>query len=216
VRPTAGVALAVLLGGCAATPTMGTIAPSPDYPEASFRAFVGAPISVEQDGYVCTTSTVDTAGNEDCLYADSVYQGRYRVVETLVGPLPAGEVKVRMAGHGGIPDDVHQPFVLLLVAERPDGLRMLRYQAHAVQRTVDGRWAACGDPLAGEDGSRASELRFPPGTEFGPSGRANDPYFIERRIRGAEPGDYEVRDGKLLCRRGIYIDEIVRRWGRVR
>jgi hypothetical protein len=208
------VALVVLLGGCAEVLPLGVIAPIQDYPPESLRAFVGAPIRVEEAGHACTGSMVADDGSTQCLYVDSVYRGRYRVVETLVGPLPGPEATVRMSGHGGIPDAVHRPFVLLLAAETEDGLKLLRYQAHAVHRTVEGRWAACGDPLARDGRSSAKALRFPPGTDFGPP--ADDAYFVERRLREAEPGDYEERDGRLLCRRGIFADEIVGAWGRMR
>jgi hypothetical protein len=143
-----------------------------------------------------------------------VYRGRYRVVETLVGPLPDAEVTLRMSGHGGVPDDVHRPFVLLLAHKTEDGLKLLRYQAYAAHRTVEGRWAVCADPLADDEKSHAQPLQFPPGTDFGPPG--DDAYFVERHLRNAEPGDYEERDGRLLCRRGIYVDEVVNAWGQPR
>jgi hypothetical protein len=119
-----------------------------------------------------------------------------------------------MAGHGGVPDDVHRPFVLLLARKAEDGLRLMRYQAYAAHRTVEGRWAVCGDPLAGEGESQAQPLQFPPGADFGPP--ASDPYFVKRLLDEAEPGDYEERDGRLLCRRGIFVEEIVGAWGQPR
>ena len=204
------VALAAALAGCATPSPLMPIAPNPDVPPEAIHAFVAERIAVESVGQACTGSVVDESGEVTCLYADSVYRGRYRVVESLVGTLPPGEVTVRMAGHGGLPDAVERPLVLLIAAERDGELRLLRYQVFAVQRTQEGRWATCGDPrLATRDGQEGGlvPLRFAPGKDFGPVPAGRNASWLAEDF----PADfYTLRNGRIECHHGEYADTVVR------
>jgi hypothetical protein len=118
-------------------------------------------------------------------------------------------VTVRMSGHGGLPDALDRPLVLLFAAERDGELRLLRYQAFAVQRTQEGRWAACGDLpfLVGDKEWGSVPLRFAPGMDFGPV----PPERSAGSLAEDFPADYyTLRDGRIGCHHGEYADTVVR------
>lgn len=100
-----------------------------------------------------------------CIHLDGRYRARYRIVQPVYGAHDGAEISFDAYDHYGEPAFADHRHVLLFVSRTWDGSYLHhKYQFYPVFKTLDGRWAGCGNPYdAGHAGPRpvlAQPLRF--------------------------------------------------------
>lgn len=83
------------------------------------------------------------------IWFDSAFDAKYRVVESVHGEFDGNIIEFRAFDHYGYPPFATTSHALLFVSKHKGKLYHEKYQYHAVYKTIDGRWAACGDPYRG-------------------------------------------------------------------
>jgi hypothetical protein len=138
----------------------------------------------------------------NCWVFDVQFKSRYRPLLWLEGGAGTESVDVSIWGHTEIDAMDHRTALLFAFKDKP--LTLARYRMYAVDPTVDGRWAYCGDHY-GDFASLLRPIAF------------RDDIVIEnvsrwpaQRIAKAFPAPtYELRGDEVHCTRGIYVEDLV-------
>ncbi len=173
--------------------------------------FVGELISIEKLPDPCQKEQKET-GVLSCVTMDALYRAKYGVVLPVAGAYSHAEITFDVADHYGFPPFAYFKNALLFVGLYDDGPWLHKYQAIAVHRTTDGQWASCGEVKYRKESdptpSMLHDLQFE--SEIESAGNASDPEWIElvsRWKKSKQQGDYEVKSGKIRCKRGILLPD---------
>lgn len=176
--------------------------------------FVGERISIEPMADPCEVEAKQT-GQVRCIAMDALYRATYRVVQPVVGQ-PGAEVTFELADHHGFPHFALSSHALLFVAIDKDRNWLHKYQGYPMLRSVDGRWAACGEFIhPGVDNSllhRVTPLVFAvPVATKSAFPKEEWEYLLPRW--SAQRDTYRIEDDQVHCLRGVPVEtvyEIVR------
>ena len=83
------------------------------------------------------------------IWDDAAFDAKYRVLESVYGEFEGNIIEFRVFDHYGFPPFAKEPYALLFVSKHEGKLHHEKYQYHTVYKTIDGRWASCGDPYLG-------------------------------------------------------------------
>ena len=141
------------------------------------------------------------------IWFDEVFDAKYRVLESVYGEFEGNIIEFRVFDHYGYPPFAKHSHALLFVSKHKGKLYHEKYQYHTVYRTLDGRWAACGDPYLGREYHRKpfspKPLIFPEPVTFDLA------EFSEKQRKAifVEPY-FEIIEGRAVCRMGAFVDEL--------
>ncbi len=141
------------------------------------------------------------------MWLDQGFNAKYRVVESVYGEFDGGVIEFRVWDHYGYPRFAKFPHALLFVSRHEGSLYHEKYRYYTVHQTIDGRWAACGDPYARVPVHRKpfdpKPLPFSEPVTFSLNNYRKewvDAFFV--------PPYFEIVDGKAVCKMGAYVDEL--------
>src|SRR5690606_38343130 len=99
-------------------------------------------------------------GRTGLIQMDALFRARYRVVLPITGAAAGEVVEFDVADHYGFPGFARIRHALLFVAVSDEGTWLHKYQAIAVHRTQDGRWASCGDVRLDPAAPKSAQLQM--------------------------------------------------------
>lgn len=142
------------------------------------------------------------------VWFDSAFDVKYRVIESVHGEFEGNIIEFRVFDHYGYPPFAKHPHALLFVSKHKGKLYHEKYQYHTVHKTIDGRWAACGDPyLLGMEYHRKpftpKPLRFAEPITFN-----LEEYSEKQKQELFKQPYFEIVDGKAFCKMGAFVDEL--------
>lgn len=168
----------------------------PGVQKSDLYVFVGEKIDV--------TEVVPPNGE---IWFDSAFDAKYRILETVSGEFDGDVIEFRAFDHYGFPPFATQKNALLFVSKYKGKLYHEKYQYYHVYQTIDGRWAACGDPYLGMDYHRkpflAKDLVFPKPVVFERHNLNNEQF----KSIYFEPF-FETNGRNAVCKMGAYVNEL--------
>ena len=139
---------------------------------------------------------------------DAVFDAKYRVLEPVYGEFEGNTIEFRVFDHYGYPPFAKYPHSLLFVSKHEGKLYHEKYQYHTVYKTIDGRWAACGDPYI--HGMEYHRKPFTPKPlTFAEPITFDLAKYTDKQKKAifAEPY-FEIENGKAVCKMGAFVDEL--------
>lgn len=142
------------------------------------------------------------------MWMDQGFDVRYRIIEEVFGEFDGGIIEFKAFDHYGFPPFAKYKHALLFVSKEKGKLYHEKYVFFDVYKTLDGRWASCGDPYlhAGEYHRKPftpKQLDFP------------SPIVFDRRDLTEKqfqkiyfPPFFEVDGKNATCKMGAYVDEL--------
>ena len=138
---------------------------------------------------------------------DSVFDAKYRVLESVYGEFEGNAIEFRVFDHYGYPPFAKHSHALLFVSKHEGKLYHEKYLYHVVYKTIDGRWAACGDPYLGMEYHRKpftpKTLTFAEPITFDFADYTDK----QKKAMFTEPY-FEIGKRKAVCKMGAFVDEL--------
>lgn len=171
--------------------------------------FVGELISIDSVPDPCEAKRKET-GELSCFSMDALYRARYRVVQPVVGSVPAPELTFNIADHYGFPPFAYFEHALLFVGMYDEGPWLHKYQGIPMHRTADEQWAACGEVdhrrIEGRVPAHAQPLRFKQAIASLSELSAEDRERLLPQWKSARD-TYRIENGQVYCRKGVPLEE---------
>ncbi len=141
------------------------------------------------------------------IWDDSAFDVKYRVIESVYGEFEGNVIEFRVFDHYGYPPFARYPHALLFVSKHKGKLYHEKYQNHTVHKTIDGRWAACGDPYFGMEYHR-KPFTPKPLTFVEPITFDLAKYSAKQKQELFKEPYFEIAEGKAVCKMGAFVDEL--------
>jgi len=168
----------------------------PGVQKSDLFVFVGEKIEV-----------VEIEPPQDEIWDDAAFDAKYRVLESVYGEFEGNIIEFRVFDHYGFPPFAKEPYALLFVSKHEGKLYHEKYQYPTVYKTVDGRWASCGDPYLGMEYHRKPFIPKP--LEFIDPVTYDLSKFSRDQIKAIFiPPYFEIVGGKAVCKMGAFVDEL--------
>lgn len=182
--------------------------------------FVGRLLTFEHDDDACTFNSgrrnmngaeVTEIGFPGKIYDLCVYGGvmeaRYEVLEVLYGQVSNHNVTFKAVDNLGFYDFADYQHALLFVSDASTTPHLEQYQGFAVHRTIDNRWATCGNPydmryLEPDELRNLTDLEFVHGFDI--VGDQSE-RVINRRY---DKRFFTIEDGQIKCTKGVLVEDM--------
>lgn len=144
-----------------------------------------------------------------CVQLDGRYLARYRIVQAVYGAHDGADISFEAYDHYGMPAFADHRHVLLFVSRTWDGSYLHhKDRFYPVFKTLDGRWAGCGNPYEPAHVGARPVLAQP--LRFGPSAWLPAIPHEGENIALRFPAPYFRLDGfKAHCRMGVPVDGLL-------
>jgi hypothetical protein len=138
---------------------------------------------------------------------DQAFKAKYKVVQNIYGDYKGEMIEFEAFDHYGFPPFAKYDNVLLFVSEYKGKLYHEKYQYFNVNKTIDGKWASCGDPYRFDDYNRKPIKSIP--LKF------DAPVFFDTgnlkpiQIQEIYPQPFFViEENRAKCLMGAYVDDL--------
>lgn len=174
--------------------------------------FVGRLIEInELKDEPCGEPESDDGEERICISMDSGFRATYEILDQFYGKYDSAQITFDAYDHYGKPAFSRFKHALMFVHVTDDGIYHAKYQFYDVYRTIEGRWATCGDSFARYEEPEEleqivfSKLNFPEDLVFADVGRFS-PSYVAMEF----PAEfYDIRSNKAFCKKGVYVEHLV-------